>query len=51
MHTITYCGQNISLVHPDHLRFDWTTYDNINDLAGSLVINVPRQNILWQSHK
>ena len=30
MHAITYCEQNLSFAHPDHLCFDRTTYDNIN---------------------
>ena len=29
-YTVTYYGQNLSFVHPDHLCFDRTTCDNIN---------------------
>ena len=36
MHALTYCGQNLSFVHPDHLCFDQTTCDNIIGPAGPL---------------
>ena len=31
------CEQNLLFVHPDHLCFDRTTYDNINGPAGPLM--------------
>ena len=37
---ITYCEQNLSFSHPDHLCFDWTTYDNINGPGGPFMFDI-----------
>ena len=34
------CEQNLLFVHPDHLCFDRTTYDNINGPAGPIMSNI-----------
>ena len=40
MHAITYCEQNLSFAHPDHLCFDRTTYDNINGPGGPFMFDI-----------
>ena len=37
MLAVIYCEQNLLFVHPDHLCFDRTTYDNINGPAGPIM--------------
>ena len=37
MLTVIYCEQNLLFVHPDHLCFDRTTYDNINGPPGGTI--------------
>ena len=40
MHAVTYCEQNLSFAHLDHLCFDRTTYDNINGLGGLFMFDI-----------
>ena len=40
MLAVIYCEQNLLFVHPDHLCFDRTTYDNINGLGKPLMFNM-----------
>ena len=40
MHAVTYCKQNLLFVHPDHLCFDRTTYDNINGPGGPVMFDI-----------
>ena len=37
---VSYCEQNLLFVHPDHLCFDRTTYDNINRPGGPLMFDI-----------
>ena len=39
MLAVIYCEQNL-FVYLDHLCFDRTTYDNINDPAGPIMSNI-----------
>ena len=58
MLTVIYCEQNLLFVHPDHLCFDRTTYDNINGPGGPFMFDnwsgrttyVPGPNISLQPH-
>ena len=38
--TVIYCEQNLLFVHPDHLCFDRTTYDNINGPGGPFMFDI-----------
>ena len=40
MLTVIYCEQNLLFVHPDHLCFDRTTYDNINGPGGPFMSDI-----------
>ena len=40
MVAVVYCEQNLLFVHPDHLCFGRTTYDNINGPAGPIMSNI-----------
>ena len=40
MLAVIYCEQNILFVHPDHLCFDRTTYDNINGPGGPFMFDI-----------
>ena len=40
MLAVTYCEQNLLFVHPDHLCFDRTTYDNINGLGEPFMFDI-----------
>ena len=40
MLTVIYCEQNLLFVHPDHLCFDRTTYDNINGPGGPFMFDI-----------
>ena len=40
MLAVIYYEQNLLFVHPDHLCFDRTTYDNINGPAGPIMSNM-----------
>ena len=40
MLAVIYCEQNLLFVHPDHLCFDRTTYDNINGPGGPFMFNI-----------
>ena len=40
MLAVIYCEQNLLFVHPDHLCFDWTTYDNINGPGGPFMFDI-----------
>ena len=37
---VFYCEQNLLFVHPDHLCFDRTTYDNINGPGGPFMFDI-----------
>ena len=40
MLAVIYCEQNLLFVHPDHLCFDQTTYDNTNGLGGPFMFDI-----------
>ena len=40
MLAVIYCEQNLLFVHPDHLCFDRTTYDNINGPGGPFMFDI-----------
>ena len=40
MLAVIYCEQNLLFVHPDHLCFDRTTYDNINGPGGTFMFDI-----------
>ena len=40
MLAVIYCEQNLLFVHPDHLCFDRTTYDNINGPGGAFMFDI-----------
>ena len=40
MLTVIYCEQNLLFVHPDHLCFYRTTYDNINGPGGPFMFDI-----------
>ena len=53
MLAVIYCEQNLLFVHPDHLCFDRTTYDNIIGPAGPLMYpdQIFRDRFSKSSHK